>query len=103
MPASKSLSQATCLPGGTAVRCTCSAGYALYPFVDALVDLFNYEEVIGFADKALYTAKERGRDQVVGVLGETGTIQAADREALKEDLAGGLESGQVRLVHSREV
>jgi diguanylate cyclase (GGDEF)-like protein len=84
--------------GEVMVSRTCCVGFALYPFVSSIIDLFNYEEVINFADNALQIAKSNGRDLVVGIVGEEGAIGATDKDRLKQDLAQGMEQGQLQLI-----
>jgi GGDEF domain-containing protein len=43
---------------GRVVRITCSVGYACYPFVRSEPELYGWEDMLGLADAALYTAKD---------------------------------------------
>jgi diguanylate cyclase (GGDEF)-like protein len=52
---------------GQIARTTCSIGYACYPFVRSEPDLFGWEDILGLADAALYSAKDR-RNAWVGYL-----------------------------------
>ncbi len=52
---------------GQVARTTCSVGYASYPFVRSEPDLFVWEDILGLADAALYSAKSR-RNAWVGFL-----------------------------------
>jgi diguanylate cyclase (GGDEF)-like protein len=50
-----------------AIQCTCSIGFAAYPFVQMNPKAFSWEQVIDIADIALYTAKEKQRNAWVGL------------------------------------
>jgi diguanylate cyclase (GGDEF)-like protein len=49
------------------IKCTCSIGFAAYPFVQNSPKAFSWEQVIDIADTALYTAKEKQRNAWVGL------------------------------------
>lgn len=49
------------------ISITCSAGYTKLPFVDLSPDLFSLEQIINFADYALYKAKENGRNRAYSI------------------------------------
>ena len=46
---------------------SCSIGFAFYPFLSSNPRLFNWEQVMAVADRALYVAKKSGRNAWVGV------------------------------------
>jgi diguanylate cyclase (GGDEF)-like protein len=52
---------------GRLLRTTCSIGYACYPFVREEPELYSWEDVLRFADSALYNAKH-ARNAWVGFL-----------------------------------
>jgi diguanylate cyclase (GGDEF)-like protein len=87
------------LPSGAVVHLTCSIGFALFPFSPRQPELLGWEQVLGLADLALYEAKARGRDRVVGVV--CGDAALADGEgllrAVKDDFAGALYADMIRL------
>ena len=53
---------------GVSLSRTCSIGWAAFPWnVDSPVDV-SYEEVLALADRAMYRAKNSGRNQAIGAL-----------------------------------
>lgn len=53
---------------GVSLSRTCSIGWAAFPWnVDSPVDV-SYEEVLALADRAMYKAKNSGRNQAIGAL-----------------------------------
>lgn len=64
------------LPGGP-LRVTASVGYGMFPLPPAHLPL-SMERAINFADMALYTAKNQGRNRAVGIA----AVQATDAPAL---------------------
>lgn len=53
---------------GISLHRTCSIGWAAFPWnVDSPVDV-SYEEVLALADRAMYKAKNSGRNQAIGAL-----------------------------------
>ena len=53
---------------GATVRLSCSIGFTFFPFMQSAPSLFSWEQVLDMADRALYRAKQAGRDRWVGVL-----------------------------------
>ena len=50
------------------VQLSCSVGFAFYPFDCSRPNAFSWEQVQGIADRALYVAKESGRNAWAGIL-----------------------------------
>jgi diguanylate cyclase (GGDEF)-like protein len=55
------------LSTGKTINKTCSVGFVPYPFVDGKPSIMDVEQTINVADRALYYAKNRGRNKSVGV------------------------------------
>jgi diguanylate cyclase (GGDEF)-like protein len=66
-------------------RLSCSIGFAYYPFAKAAPTLMNWEQVVAIADRALYIAKNSGRNAWVGVQ-DTPTTCDLSPEALVQQI-----------------
>ncbi|HJU83387.1 MAG TPA: GGDEF domain-containing protein [Holophagaceae bacterium] len=55
------------LPDGSVIHCTCSLGFALYPFLPDQPERLSWEQCVALADAGLYQAKAEGRDRWVGL------------------------------------
>jgi diguanylate cyclase (GGDEF)-like protein len=85
------------IAGGTAVRLSCSIGYALHPFtLDGRAGL-GWEQVLAIADRALYAAKASGRNAWVGFEEGSTRFSGDLQEALSCDPAGAVAAGYVAL------
>jgi diguanylate cyclase (GGDEF)-like protein len=78
-------------------RLSCSVGFAFYPFVQAAPKLLTWECVVGLADRALYLAKQRGRNTWVGVFSAPDTDAPTLMTRLEEDLVRLADEGVVEL------
>jgi hypothetical protein len=54
--------------GNESIRCTCSIGFAAYPFIPTSPEAFTWEQVIAFATKSLVASQRSGRNAWVGLL-----------------------------------
>ena len=90
--------QSFTMPDGSDLGRTCSVGYSLFPFSVADPERFDYEEVIGWADRAMYVAKHSGRDKVVGLIGTAKPWTPADKQRARESLAAVVDEGLVRVL-----
>jgi diguanylate cyclase (GGDEF)-like protein len=79
------------------VHLTCSIGFAFYPFDPARPTFFSWEQVIGVADRALYVAKESGRNIWAGILSTSRSRPADLFKRLNEDLETLVNEGAVVL------
>ncbi len=55
------------LGNGMEAKLSCSIGFAYYPFARTSPRLLNWEQVVAVADRALYIAKNSGRNAWVGI------------------------------------
>jgi predicted signal transduction protein with EAL and GGDEF domain len=79
------------------VHLSCSIGFAFYPFDPARPTFFSWEQVIGIADRALYVAKESGRNIWAGILSTSRGRPADLFKRLNEDLETLVTEGVVEL------
>ncbi len=68
---------------GRPVRLSCSIGFAHLPFVPERPALVGWEQVVGLADRALYLAKQKGRDGWVGLYSRETITEVADEDLVQ--------------------
>ena len=72
---------------GVSLHCTCSLGFAFYPFATEAPGTLTWEQVVKLADTCLYVAKRGGRNAWVGI------FPAADRACLPRPGGGPMPIG----------
>ncbi|MGD0182664.1 MAG: GGDEF domain-containing protein [Terriglobales bacterium] len=82
------------LKGGQRLRCSCSIGWAVFPWFVREPEAVAYREVLRLADCALYDAKKAGKNQAIGMLPTCeeslpfmATVTAGKEARLTEQLA----------------
>jgi len=90
------------LGDGDSVRLSCSIGFTFFPFMPNTPNLFSWEQVLDLADRALYRAKQAGRNQWVGVLSTPDADPAAVMKHKDDDLETLARTGVIEL-HTGEM
>jgi len=82
------------LKGGHQLRCTCSIGWAVFPWFVRDPEVVEYDGILRLADCALYEAKKAGKNQAIGMLPTcevrlpfAGSTTAGKESRLSEQLA----------------
>lgn len=81
------------------INVTCSIGYCTYPFFQNNINSLSWEHAVQLADKALYKAKEDGRDCVVGIVMGNDTNETQDEKIILEDREKAIELGILRYIN----
>ncbi|NZA25016.1 diguanylate cyclase [Luteimonas sp. SJ-92] len=87
------------LGDGRSIRCTCSVGFAGYPFFGGQPERVNWEQVVAIADQCMYLAKRRGRNAWAGAVADT-EAAAARTGGIDGSLEHLLADGGARLLTS---
>lgn len=85
------------LGDGDSVRLSCSIGFTFFPFMANRSHPFSWEQVLDLADRALYLAKQAGRNQWVGALSSPGADPAVVMKRKNDDLEQLAAAGIVEL------
>jgi two-component system, sensor histidine kinase ChiS len=79
---------------GERLRCTCSVGWAVFPWFVRDPEAVECDEVLRLADCALYEAKKAGKNQAIGMLPScekplpaSGNVTSGKEARLSEQLA----------------
>lgn len=76
------------LPDGSALKKTCSIGFACFPFLREHPSALGWEQVIDVADHALYAAKKSGRNRSVGLVASSTTCATDLHQEIGRNLQG---------------
>ena len=87
-------------PDGAVLGITCSIGVAEYPFVPAEPEAFGWETVIKLADRAMYHAKQSGRNRWVLLQPVPGVKATTLLKELGRDLAALVKKKRLLLVEN---
>ena len=91
------------LADGTALRRSCSVGFACFPLSTTQPRGLSWSEVIDLADAALYMAKKAGRNRWHGVQGGTASLNlAAQQGRPRRSMAQWMASGELLIQCSAE-
>lgn len=85
------------LGGGADVWMTCSIGWTPYPWIRENVDALSVDDVIKLADKAMYCAKDAGRNKSIGLLPSAQAVNSPETITL-ENLADVARSPLIEVV-----
>lgn len=85
---------------GVKLQLTCSLGWACYPFIASDCGVMGWEEVVGVADKALYAAKNSGRDAWVGIVSTPKSPEEYLYKLIRADVPGLLAAKELAVVAS---
>lgn len=86
--------------GGVSLRCTCSVGAAAFPFCPDEPSALSWEQTLAVADRALYAAKQAGRNLAVEIAAATHCDPATVIAELTGELADLVTAGHVTLASS---
>jgi diguanylate cyclase (GGDEF)-like protein len=64
------------------IRCTCSLGFSVFPFLANDSELLSWEQVVEIADACLYAAKRNGRNACVGIIPDVAGMGEAERRGV---------------------
>ena len=68
------------------IRCTCSLGFSIFPFLPNETALFSWDRIVEVADACLYTAKRNGRNAWVGIIPNATGMDAASKKNIPKSV-----------------
>ncbi len=77
------------------LKITCSIGFASYPFLLNHPKEIDWEKVVAIADKALYGAKNSGRNACVGIMGTDKTNPENLMQRIDKDIEQMVQNGEL--------
>lgn len=87
---------------GNQMHITCSIGFSPYPFYISHPTAISWEHTVGLADRALYMAKNAGRDCWVGIEPAKPGNEIADFPHTEEKLLALVDAGKLQLLTSSD-
>ena len=85
------------LDSGQTLRRTCSLGLAAYPFYPNASGALSWEQVVDIADRALYMAKQSGRNTWVYLSSSPGYTGATLNPSTEENICRLKEAGAIQV------
>lgn len=74
------------LPDDITIHKTCSIGFSCFPLLASMPEAVDWEQVVNIADKALYAAKNSGRNAWVGITAKNDIKDEHLGEQIIEDI-----------------
>ena len=81
------------LDGGSRLDCTCSIGFACFPFIPGRPDLLSWQQTIRIADLGLYAAKKSQRNAWIGLTPAHAAAGASLEPDVLNDVAAAYQQG----------
>ena len=85
------------LGDGNLALLSCSVGFTFFPFLRSMPELMSWQQVLDLADRALYRAKQAGRNQWVSILTDAQINPAVLLQRKDDDLDDLAHDGLIEL------